>query len=63
MIVDEDLEAVVIVTGGSGVTAAAGRTPAEEWSRVGNRGALERLEGLGVTPKKAEHMDERSSLS
>ena len=61
MIMDEGLGAVVITTGGS--EAAAGRTPAEEWSGVGNRGAWERLEGLGVAPEEAERMDERSSLS
>ena len=54
---------IMVATAGSGVAAAAGRTLAEGWSGVGNRGALTRLEGLGVTPKEAEHMEERSSLS
>ena len=62
MIADEGLGVVVMATRGSGVTAAAGRTLAEEWSGVSNR-AWERLEGLGVAPEEAERMDERSSSS
>ena len=60
---DEGLETIVIATGSSGVTAAAGRTPVGGQSRVSNRGVLERTEGLGVTPNEVEHMEERSSLS
>ena len=57
MIVDEVLEAIVVTTGGSGVTVAARRTPVGGWSGVSNRGVL------GVTPSETEHMKERSSSS
>ena len=52
MIVDKGLETIIIATGGSGVMAAAGRAPAGGWSGVCSRGALERTEGLGVTPSE-----------
>ena len=63
MIADEGLETIVIATAGSEVMTAAGRTPAWGWSGISNRGALERTEGLGVTPSEVERMEERSSLS
>ena len=63
MIADKGLETIVIIIEDSGVMATARRTPVGGWSRVSSRGALERTEGLGVTPSKAEHMEEISSSS
>ena len=63
MTVDKGLETIVVATGGDGMTVAAGRTPVEGWSGVGNREALERTEGLGVTSSEVECMEEMSSSS
>ena len=63
MIADKVLETIVVITGGSGVTVAAERTPVRGWSGVSNRGAFERTERLGVTPSEAEYMEEMSSSS
>ena len=47
MIANKGLETIVVVTGGSGVMAAAGRTLVGGWSKVGSRGHWRGWRGWG----------------
>ena len=63
LIADKVLEAIIIATGDSRVAVTTRRTLEVERSEVDNKEALEREEGLWVTPNEVEHMEEMSSSS